>query len=379
MTTYGVPSTYPPTQCGLATFSAALVRALRSDEDVVDVVALVDRIESGFPSEVRHQWVRGEPGGESRAAARLNTNDIVIVQHEYGIFGGADGGDVLDLVRQLHVPVVVVFHTVLEAPTVRQRSILLELSRRCDSVVTMTWTARRRLINQYGVPASRITVIPHGASDIHVRGVRWTPPAPKARPVLLTWGLLGQGKGIEWGIAAMALLRDVHPAPIYRIVGGIHPKVAAREGEAYRRRLERQVRELGVENMVAFDDRYIDTDELQGIVADADFILLPYDSRDQVTSGVLVEAVTAAKPVVSTGFPHAVELLSRGMGLLVERQSASSIAAAVRRLIEDPQLAQRMSDDARTAAKDLLWPAVADRYRDLAESLPNRSFESVSA
>ncbi|MCX6461329.1 MAG: glycosyltransferase [Actinobacteria bacterium] len=199
MTTYGVLSTYPPTQCGLATFSAALVRALRSDEDVVEVVALVDRIDSGFPSEVRHQWVRGEPGGESRAAARLNTNDIVIVQHEYGIFGGADGGEVLDLVRQLHVPVVVVFHTVLEAPTVRQRSILLELSRRCDSVVTMTWTARRRLINQYGVPASRITVIPHGASDIHVRGVKWTPPCGQGAAGSSHVGITRPGQGNRVG------------------------------------------------------------------------------------------------------------------------------------------------------------------------------------
>ena len=353
--------------------------ALRSDDDAVEVVALVDRIAPGFPREVRHQWVRGEPGGDSRAAARLNANDVVIVQHEYGIFGGLDGADVLDVVRQLRVPVVVVFHTVLEAPTVRQRSILMELSRRSDSVVTMTWTARRRLIDQYGVPATHITVIPHGASDIHVRGVKWSPPAPKARPVILTWGLLGQGKGIEWGIAAMALLRDVEPAPLYRIVGETHPKVAAREGEAYRRRLERQVRELGIEHMVSFDDRYIDTDELQGIVAEADFVLLPYDSRDQVTSGVLVEAVTAAKPVVSTSFPHAVELLSRGMGLLVARQSSSAIATAVLQLINEPQLAQRMSDEARATAKDLLWPAVADRYRDLAESLPNAALVSVSA
>ncbi len=379
MTTYGVLGTYPPTQCGLATFSAALVKALRSDDDGVEVVALVDSIDSAFPADVSHQWVRGEPGGDSRAAARLNLNDIVIVQHEYGIFGGLDGADVLDVVRQLRVPVVVVFHTVLEAPTVRQRSILMELSRRSDSVVTMTWTARRRLIEQYGVSANHITVIPHGASDIHVRGVQWTPPARKARPVILTWGLLGQGKGIEWGIAAMALLRDVDPSPVYRIVGETHPKVAACEGEAYRRRLELQVRELGVEHMVSFDNRYIETDELQRIVAAADFVLLPYDSRDQVTSGVLVEAVTAAKPVVSTGFPHAVELLSRGMGLLVERQSASAIAAAVRRLIDDPQSAQRMSDEARAAAKDLLWSAVADRYRDLAESLHATSLASVSA
>jgi glycosyltransferase involved in cell wall biosynthesis len=286
---------------------------------------------------------------------------------------------VLDVVRALTVPVLVVFHTVLTAPTLRQRNILDELARTCDVVVTMTWTARQRLIDHYGVDPASVVVIPHGAADTHVRGSLDSVRRPGERPVILTWGLLGPGKGIEWGIAAMAELRDIHPAPVYRIVGQTHPKVVAWEGEVYRRSLEAQVDRLAVQDLVSFDARYLDTTELQRIVQDADIVLLPYDSTDQVTSGVLVEAITAGKPVISTAFPHAVELLGGGMGLLVGRQDGPAIAAAVRRLLTEPGLATAMSAEARLAAPDLLWPAVADRYRDLAASLAPARLVPVSA
>ena len=177
----------------------------------------------------------------------------------------------------------------------------------------------------------------------------------------------------------MALLRDLHPAPEYRIVGETHPKVVAHEGEAYRRRLQADVQRLGVESMVTFDDRYLTVAELQRIVQAADIVLLPYDSRDQVTSGVLVEAITAGKPVISTGFPHAVELLGAGMGILVPRRSPRAIADAVRLLIDEPEQAARMSEEARAMAPELLWPAVADRYRELAAVLAPVTLIAVGA
>jgi glycosyltransferase involved in cell wall biosynthesis len=197
--------------------------------------------------------------------------------------------------------------------------------------------------------------------------------------VILSWGLLGEGKGLEWGIEAMSQLGDLDPVPEYHIVGGTHPKVIAWEGETYRRRLEADVARLGVADRVRFDARYLSTDELQRIVEAADIVLLPYDSVDQVTSGVLVEAITAGKPVVSTAFPHAVELLSGGMGLLVDRQDPTAIADAVRRLLTDPTLASQMSEDARRVTPDLLWPAVADRYRDLAATVSPADLVAMSA
>ena len=313
------------------------------------------------------------------AAARLNTYDFVIVQHEYGIFDGPDGSDVLDAVRALVVPFAVVLHTVLESPTMRQRAILDELALRTDAVVVMTQTARRRLVELYRIDPEKIWVIPHGASRTHRPTASAGARAANVHPRILTWGLLGEGKGIEWGIGAMADLRDIHPTPSYHVVGQTHPKVLRREGEAYRQALAGEVARLGVEDLVTFDARYIATDELRQIVQTADIVLLPYDSLDQVTSGVLVEAVTAGKPVVSTGFPHARELLSGGAGLIVPRRDSTAIAAALRRVLTEPGLAARMSAEARRLAPSLTWSAVAQQYRDLAAATTGLDLARVSA
>jgi glycosyltransferase involved in cell wall biosynthesis len=360
---YGVLSTYPPTQCGLATFSQALVESLQSRSDRVGVVRVVDPGE--LPSLVDHQWIRGSQSGAEAAAAALNNYDVAVIQHEYGIFPGPDGDEVLLVARALRVPTITVLHTVLVTPSDHQREILEELARHSSVLVTMTQTARQRLVAHYDVDPEMIEVIPHGAASFSpdTRSGRMRPG--NRPPVILTWGLLGEGKGIEWAIDAMGQLGDLRPRPQYWVVGQTHPKVRAQHGEVYRNRLiERAGDRLG--HTVHFDDHYLTAAELHQRVHQADIVLLPYDSREQVTSGVLIEAVTAGKPVISTGFPHAVELLSSGAGLLVERQDPDSIARALRRVLTEPGLAGRMSAEANRIAPDLLWPAVADRYRALA-------------
>jgi glycosyltransferase involved in cell wall biosynthesis len=370
---YGMLTTYPPTPCGLATFSRALVTALKSPHDTVGVVRVVDPDELGSEHHEPAQpglnpppdavWVRGTTDGAARAAHSLNTFDVAVVQHEYGIFPGVDGSDVLEVVRRLDVPLVTVLHTVLVTPSPSQRQILEEQVAASSAVVTMTRTARDRLMTHYGVDPSHVTVIPHGA-DPAPSGPRRSDRQPRNGPVVLTWGLLGEGKGIEWAIDAMALLTDLQPRPEYRVVGQTHPKVRSRHGERYRQRLvERAAR--GGSGAVTFDDRYLTNAQLHALVQEADVVLLPYDSREQVTSGVLIEAVAAGKPVVSTAFPHAVELLSSGAGLLVPRQDPAAIAAALRRVFTEPGVARRMTAEAERLAPDLLWPAVADRYRRL--------------
>ena len=241
----------------------------------------------------------------------------------------------------------------------------------------MTSSARQRLVVKYRVDASKIVVIPHGADATHITGT--IPSRANDRPVVLTWGLLGEGKGIEWAIAAMAMLTDLHPQPVYKIVGKTHPKVVENEGERYRRGLERQVVRDGLGDLVEFDARYLTVPELQQIVAGADMVLLPYDSLDQVTSGVLVEAVTAGKPVISTKFPHAIELLSHGLGVLVDRGNPRQIADAIRRLVTDPALARDMSNAARQVAPTLLWSHVAEQYRDVASQLLTNTRVRISA
>jgi glycosyltransferase involved in cell wall biosynthesis len=317
--------------------------------------------------EVVHQWVRGSAGGAEATATVLDRFDVVVVQHEYGIFGGQDGIDVLDVTRQMVAPIVLVVHTVLVAPSNRQREIVRELAERSAVVVTMTRTARDRLVAHYGLEAGRIRVVPHGAPPGVLRSRAQVPRPVDRRPVVLTWGLLGDGKGIEWGIEALAQLRDL--APLYRVVGQTHPKVIEHEGELYRDSLVERARAFGVGNLVEFDARYLTADVLGLAVAAADVVLLPYDSTEQVTSGVLAEAVAAGRPVVSTAFPHAVELLGRGAGLLVERQDPGAIAQGLRRVLTEPGLAAAMSAQAERIAPQMQWPAVAQQYHALAREV----------
>jgi polysaccharide biosynthesis protein PslF len=391
---FGMLSTYPPTQCGLATFSLALVTHLANSGADVGIVRVVDSPQAPEPR-VIHQLVIGERGAARQAAHALNLYDVAIIQHEYGIFGGRDGADVLDVLGEVRVPVISVLHTVLTDPTANQRRVLAGVVAASSIVVTMTQTARQRLLAGWDVDPGMVVVIAHGAEDNRAPelgpddvtrwedegGSRQHPVAAGAagrRPTILTWGLLGPGKGIEWALEAMAGLADLDPRPLYEVVGETHPRVVEWAGEAYREGLEAQVADLGLAGHVAFDGRYLDGPTLRSIVRAADIILLPYDSRDQVTSGVLTEAVVAGKPVVSTSFPHATELLSSGAGLLVPQRDPDAISRALRTLLTDPALTAEMAATSRSLAPGLLWPAVAEQYIAAGAGLVAEAARSVA-
>jgi polysaccharide biosynthesis protein PslF len=371
---YALLSTYPPTQCGLATFTAALLAQLRQSGDRAFVVRVLDEPGGQAGIEVLQDLVTGSAASAAAAVETLNSFDVVIVQHEYGIYGGPDGQDVVSLVEALHVPTMVVLHTVLSDPSTRQRAILNAIIASAGAVVTMTQTARTRLLEHYYADPEKVRVIPHGAADNRV------PASPgAARPKVLTWGLLGPGKGIEHAIDAMRILRDRGLQADYVVAGQTHPRVLAHNGEAYRRKLESRARARGVAGQVHFDDRFLPASALSQLIGSASVVLLPYDSREQVTSGVLIEAVTAGKPVVSTCFPHATELLTGGAGLLVGRQDPDGIAGALQRVLSEPGLSARMSRRSAELAPGLLWPAVANSYRDLAATLTARGVTAGAA
>jgi glycosyltransferase involved in cell wall biosynthesis len=367
--TYGFLSTYPPTPCGLATFNAALATHLTTGSSGSGVVRLLaaDAAGGGLAVDrtaprVVHTWHTGTPGGWAAAANALNRFDVVIVQHEYGIYPGVDGDEVLPVLRALKVPTIVVLHTVLGTPSAIQRSVLERIVAAADAVVTMTDTARQRLTAGYQVDPGKVTVIPHGAGS-HSSAPRDAHEIPH----LLTWGLLGPGKGIEWALRALPLLRQASPRLTYTIAGRTHPKVLEQHGDAYRESLEALAAELGVADAVRWNDAYLDQATLSRLIRSADVVVLPYDSTEQVTSGVLIEAVGAGVPVVATEFPHAVELLADGPGLLVPHQDPAAMATAIRRLLAAPEVTSRMSGLA--GCPTLRWPAVAARYQALAARL----------
>jgi glycosyltransferase involved in cell wall biosynthesis len=368
-TRFGLVSTYPPTLCGLATFTSSLFGELADAPDVVArVIRVVDTPEPRPGPEVIGEFLAGDPDGATRAARLLSDNDVAIVQHEYGVYGGMDGDEIIGLLAALTIPSIIVLHTVLSAPTAHQRAVLESIAASVDAVVTMTATARDRLAAGYAVDMAKVSVIPHGAPTF---GPSRTPTFRSVEPTVLTWGLIGPGKGIEWGIEAMSLLGDLHPAPQYLVAGQTHPKVLAREGEAYRKRLTQVVQVRGLAGRVTFDSHYRDRAALADLVSAADVVLLPYDSTDQVTSGVLIEAVAALKPVIATRFPHALELLGDGAGLLVPHKDPAAIAEALRTLLTHRELAAGMAKAAVATASELRWPAVAQRYRTLAADLIN--------
>jgi glycosyltransferase involved in cell wall biosynthesis len=372
--TYGFLSTYPPTQCGLATFNAALATHLNTGGGS-GVVRLLsgDSISGGIELDrgaprVVHTWHTDSPGGPSgavgwqAAANALNRFNVAIIQHEYGIYPGDAGGEVLPLLRALKIPSIVVLHTVLSNPDPLQRNVLERIAQTADAVVTMTDTARQRLISRYAVEPRKISVIPHGAGT-HTDA----PREDHDRPHLVTWGLLGPGKGIEWALRALALLDDLTPAPVYTVAGRTHPKVLEQFGDVYRDSLIQLASSLGVAEAVRWEDRYLDEGQLSRMIRSADVVVLPYDSTEQVTSGVLIEAVGAGIPVVASEFPHAVELLADGPGLLVPHQDPEAMAAAIRHLLAEPGLAGRLTGLA--GGPTLRWPAVANRYQALAGRL----------
>lgn len=368
--TVGVVSTYPPTTCGLATFTASLVRYLRASPGApaVRVVQVTDTPIPTTAPEIAAQLVTGRPGAAIRAARALEGVDVTIVQHEYGIYGGPCGEEVLDLLGALRSPAVVVAHTVLAEPTPRQRTVLAQVAAAADVVVVMTGVARKRLVERYGVDPAKTTVVPHGA--VVEPGGRV--PLTGGQPRLLTWGLLGPGKGIEWAIDALAMLRDVRPAPQYVVAGLTHPKVREVDGEGYRAALHRRAAERGIGDRVAFDGRYRRPKALLRLVRDADVVVLPYESTEQVTSGVLVDAVACGRPVVATAFPHAVELLGGGAGIVVPHRDPAALASALRRVLTEPGLAARLAREAARIAPSLSWPAVAERYLELGDRLRAR-------
>jgi glycosyltransferase involved in cell wall biosynthesis len=367
----GAISTYPPTHCGIATFSAALVRQFRSAGHSVDVVALDDGKNNATVGGSVIALHRNDAPGAVRATAHtLRRCDIVVIQHEFGIFGGEDGDEILDLMDAIGVPVVVVAHTVPLTPTRHQHHVLVEVCARAERVVVMTEAARDRLVGSYPVDADTIVTIPHGAAaPVHQSMGTLVRTAAVARPQLLTWGLLGPGKGIEHVIDALAILHQSGEAPHYTVSGVTHPNVLLHHGDGYRQGLIRQVQTLGLTGRVTFDATYRTVEELTRFVASSSVVVLPYDSRDQVTSGVLVDAIAAGRPLIATAFPHAVELLATGAGIVVPHGDVQQLAEAIRTVVQRPDIRHAMAVEASRLAPGLLWPNVARTYLTMFDEL----------
>ena len=363
-------STYPPRHCGIATFTSDLA-ANSSNREVV-ALHPPEEAATKYPIEVHHRIRKDELDDYRRTAEALSRCvGVVSIQHEYGIWGGEDGGYVLDFVRALRVPSVTTLHTVLQHPTPGQRAVLSELATRTDATVVMSKSAADLLTSVYGVDRRRIIVIPHGVPELPFVDPVTVKPSlgVEGRKVILSFGLLGPGKGYELALAALPDVVAAHPEVLYVVVGETHPDLLRREGEAYREGLVATVARLGLGGHVRFVDRYVGRVELTKWLEAADVFVTPYPNLDQIVSGTMSYAMGAGRAIVSTPYAYASELLADGRGVLVPPASPVALAAAVNELLADPDLRAAIGGRAYAHSRRMIWSAVGGEYRDLFASV----------
>ncbi|EJU10097.1 group 1 glycosyl transferase [Sphingomonas sp. LH128] len=292
-------------------------------------------------TDVADTIARSDPQDYARVARRINESgvDAVWLQHEYGIFGGRDGEMVIQFVDLLAAPLVLTLHTVLGEPSARQGRILRHLVTRASRIMVMSHHSRDLLESEYGAPPGILEVIDHGAPDrpFGRQEEFKSMLGLSGRKVLMTFGLLGPGKGLEHAIRSLPAIVARHPEALYRIVGATHPNLVAEEGEAYRDKLIALAEHLGVADYIIWDNRFLDTPELLDQLEACDIYLTPYPGLEQSTSGTLSYAVALGKAVISTPYVHARELLAQDVGRLIRPRSSEAIAEAVNALLDAPE------------------------------------------
>lgn len=373
-----IVSTYPPRACGIGTFAADLHRTLLGASGVegVDIVAIVNEPSRpqrpGTLSMIAHA-VRGDYVRAARDLGRQDV-DVVLLQHEYGIFGGHDGDYVLSFAEELAQPLVATLHTVLSEPTPHQLEVLTEVCGHAELVIVMTDTARHLLVECGACPEDKVRIVPHGAPKrLTTRaGARVAGPSladarvlgPYARTddrfLLSTFGLISPGKGLETVIEALPSMIARHPEIVYVIAGRTHPDIAHREGEQYRLMLERRVLELELTDHVEFDDRFLSIDELSDLLSATDVFVTPYRNREQIASGALTFAIAAGCGIVSTPYWYAEDMLASGAGRLVPFDDPSALADAVCDYVAEPETLVSARAEARRLGSSLAWPSVAE-------------------
>jgi glycosyltransferase involved in cell wall biosynthesis len=378
---------YPPRECGIATFTKDMVDAYDRAFGVSSPVIAVD--EPG--AEVRRYGPEvidriAEQDRQSYAAAANFVNcspvDLVNIQHEYGLFGGERGEWLVDFIRLVEKPVVLTLHTVLPEPDETMLRVTRELCKYSAKIVALSETGRTLLEEIYGIDPEMLYVIHHGVPDVPFQDT----DSAKAsfgigqRTVISTFGLISRGKGLEYAIEAMRDVVKRHPEALYLILGETHPVVRRHEGESYRESLHAMVHEYGLHYNVQLIDKYLDFDEVVSYLAATDIYLTPYLNPAQIVSGTLAYAVGCGKAIVSTPYLYAQELLAHNRGFLCEFRDAASIAARLNMLLDDPTLRRAIERRAYRFGRQMTWPHVATKYGQLfVELCPPGSLELVTS
>src|SRR5580700_8618509 len=368
-TRIAVIGNYLPRQCGIATFTTDLCTAIASEYGSARLFAIpVNDPESSYdyPDRVRMEIEQEDCASYERAAEFLNFNgnDLVCLQHEYGIFGGPAGSHILRLLRRLKMPLVTTLHTVLRKPDFNQQTVLEEIVHLSDRLIVMSELASTLLQSVYGTPKEKIDLIPHGVPDFSFTDPNYFKDLfnTQGNSVLLTFGLLSPNKGIENVIRALPAILAKHKNVTYIVSGATHPHIRRREGERYREALQAEALQLGVSSHVIFNNRFVSAEERVEHVGAADIYITPYRQEAQIVSGTLAIALGAGKAIISTPYWHAQELLADGRGLLVPFDDPASIAGATIRLLDNDAERHTMRKRAYLHSRGTTWPRTAQAY-----------------
>jgi glycosyltransferase involved in cell wall biosynthesis len=360
-----------PRQCGIATFTTDICDAIATEFPKCQCIvgAVNDRPEGyDYPDRIRFEIDEKELDSYRRAADFLNVNnvEIILVQHEFGIYGGPAGSHLLALLRDVRMPVITTLHTILREPNPDQQALMRQLDELSSRFIVMTERGKGFLQEVYGVAPEKVDVIPHGIPDMPFIDPNFNKDqfGVEGKTVLLTFGLLSPNKGIEHVIEALPSILQEHPNVVYIILGATHPNVIAREGESYRLRLERLAEDRGVASHVIFYNRFVTLEELKEFIGAADIYITPYLNESQITSGTLAYTFGAGKAVISTPYWHAKELLADDRGILVPFANPNAIAAGVKRFLSDPVLMTATRKKAWKLGREMIWPVVAKLHME---------------
>ncbi|MCX2574565.1 glycosyltransferase family 4 protein [Pedobacter sandarakinus] len=372
-------STYPPRECGLATFNSNLVNALglspTYDLEKSFVVAMNesdDLNEHAYPKEVKFVIRQQNQQDYIEAADFINNSDIdtCIIEHEFGIYGGNSGVFLLSFINRLKKPFITILHTVLKDPNFMQQTIIKEIASKSSKIVVMSKKAVMFLTSIYQIPSKAIKLIEHGVPDLEPIANNEIAKSPlfANRKVLFTFGLISRNKGLETVIKALPSIVAQHPDVLYVILGNTHPGVVKHNGEEYRDSLKTLAKDLGVENNIAFVNKFVSEEELHQYLTACQIYITPYLNEAQITSGTLSYAIGAGAAVVSTPYWHAEELLADNRGRLFDFKDHVALAKIVNELLGDSDKYQKLRENAFNYGLKLRWPAIGKVYLDTLEA-----------
>ncbi len=371
-------STYPPQECGIANFTRDLVKAVSdSNRDIEMFIFAPSDTYIELDTEYNRAFLI-HPGRESyiEIADTINSLgiDCVSLQHEYGLFSGKDGEDIIPMLERLKVPVITTLHTILTEPTERQKNILQRIGDLSEYLVVMTPSGAKLLEDVYGIDKKKVRFIHHGVPNLlpttSREEMRKMLEIPEGTFVLSTFGLLSEGKGIEYVLWALPkILKEFQIR--YLVIGRTHPKIVKNEGERYREKLLRIVAESGLERYVTFVNRYLSQEEIINYLEMTDIYITPYLNPQQITSGTLSYAIGLGKVVVSTPYIYARDMLSNGRGFLCNFKDPDSIAEIILHLLRNPDKLEKVKGNILGLKEEMSWNNVALKYIRLFQEVIN--------